>query len=98
VTSPNDEIAALQLEMARLMHGEDDPARQAAGATRLALAAVSMARAHRSISVDVAHDLTDALSRILAELARDGAPGAREDDDEGAGDWPRPSLHRRHRR
>jgi hypothetical protein len=69
-------IAALRTDFARLMRDEPDRERQAERAARLALAAVQAARAHQAISADVAHDLTDALMRILAELERDGAPTA----------------------
>jgi hypothetical protein len=62
------EIGLLRVVLARLLLEEDDPARLAQGTARVAGALVQAARAQHALSGDSADGLTDAVTRILAEL------------------------------
>jgi len=62
------EIGLLRVVLARLLLEEDDPGRLAQGTARVAGALVQAARAQHALSGDSADGLTDAVTRILAEL------------------------------
>ena len=67
-TDLRGEIGLLRVVLARLLLEEDDPARLAQGTARVAGALVQAARAQHALSGDSADGLTDAVTRILAEL------------------------------
>ena len=62
------EIGVLRVVLARLLLEEEDPARLAQGAARVAGALVQVARAQRAIGGETADGLTEAVTRILTEL------------------------------
>ncbi|HEV2106632.1 MAG TPA: hypothetical protein VGR16_00055 [Thermomicrobiales bacterium] len=62
------EIGALRFVLARLLAEEDDPAKLAASVARVSSVLVQATRAQRAISGEVADGLTEAMTRILAEL------------------------------
>ena len=64
----DDEIGMLRVVLARLLVEEDDPAKLAAGAARIAHVAVQAARARHVLQGDQAENLTDAITQILTEL------------------------------
>ena len=66
--SLTDEIGALRFVLARLLAEEDDLTKLATSVARVAAVAIQGARAQRAISGEAAGDLTDAVTRILAEL------------------------------
>jgi hypothetical protein len=63
-----DEIGILRVVLARLMVVERDPAQLAESVSRVAGVAIQAARAQRAISGEQADGLTDAVTRLLAEL------------------------------
>jgi hypothetical protein len=64
----DDEIGMLRVVLARLLVEEDDPAKLASGASRIAHVAVQAARARHALRGDQAENLTDAIAAILTEL------------------------------
>jgi hypothetical protein len=62
------EIGALRFVLARLLAEEDDIAKLAASVARVSSVLVQAARVQRAISGEVADGLTEAMTRILAEL------------------------------
>src|SRR5947209_8363960 len=64
----DEEIGMLRVVLARLLIEEEDPARLAANAARIAHVSVQAARARHALRGDQAGNLTDAITRILTEL------------------------------
>lgn len=62
------EIGALHFVLTRLLAEEDDSAKLAASVARVSSVLVQAARVQRAISGEVADGLTEAMTRILAEL------------------------------
>lgn len=62
------EIGALRFVLARLLAEEDDVAKLAASVARVSSVLVQATRVQRTISGEVADGLTEAMTRILAEL------------------------------
>lgn len=62
------EIGALRFVLARLLAEENDPAKLAASVARVSSVLVQATRVQRTISGEVADGLTEAMTRILAEL------------------------------
>jgi hypothetical protein len=63
-----DEIGALRVIVLRLLDEEDDPHRLAADVSRLVNAIVRALRAQRTLAGDTAGDLTELVTRVLAEV------------------------------
>ncbi len=66
--SLSDEIGALRVVQARLLHEETDLSKLVSGVARLASVTVQAARVQRAIAGEPADGLTEAISQILAEL------------------------------
>jgi hypothetical protein len=66
-----DEIGALRVILLRLLDEEDDPHRLAADVSRLVNAIVRALRAQRTLAGETAGDLTELVTRVLAEVMRD---------------------------
>lgn len=66
-----EEIGALRLVLARLLAGEDDPARLASSIPRIVDTTVRAIRAQRTLSGALAESLTEALTQLLIELGLD---------------------------
>lgn len=64
----DDEVGMLRVVLARLLVEEDDPAKLASGAARIAHVAVQAARARHALRGDQAENLTEAIATILTEL------------------------------
>lgn len=64
----DEEIGMLRVVLARLLVEEDDPAKLAAGAARIAHVAVQAARARHTLRGEQADNLTEAITQILTEL------------------------------
>lgn len=64
----DDEIGAVRYALARLLAEEQDPSRLALGVTRLTRAAVATSRERRESKQDQPDGLTEAMTRILADL------------------------------
>ncbi len=70
---PANRIAALRLDLDRLMAEESDQELQADAVARLALDAVHVAREHGAIGPKLADEITASLHTILAELTQRAA-------------------------
>lgn len=63
-----EEIGALRLVLARLLAGEEDPARLASSIPRIVDTTVRAIRTQRTLSGTLAESLTEALTQLLIEL------------------------------
>lgn len=76
----DDETGALRFSLARLIAEEQDPTRLALGVARVVRASVATSRERRELAQAKPNGLTEAMTRILAELETDQAEATASND------------------